>query len=203
MEWTVNPHTLNYQLMDYQLRPGPRRSEPPISKVAPIRGKVAASMTKFAKMSPNEIAHFLRAEGIRGVPGSSMRCGMARYLQKMTGEDIFIDGNSVYLVSAGDFLTVSLAPVPSSVRYFIMQFDAEVFPMLIEEPGRRAATVEKAAKAAMPSSAKPFTLHDFLGYNVVKGQVDEIYAATLDKIAATPTVEFSAVAQKELALAGA
>jgi hypothetical protein len=81
----------------------------------------------------DEVAALLEREGITGARGSNLDCPIARYLNVKLGKAVFVGPFSCSLRGAVDY-----APTPVVVARFIGQFDAGLYPQLIDTAGSPA-----------------------------------------------------------------
>ena len=89
--------------------------------------------------SPGEIAGWLAADGVRGIPAEVSECVLARYLQAVIGTEvsvrrIVVKERSIRLYRAGCHFPAVVA-LPLAVSRFIRAFDAGCYPELIDSLG--------------------------------------------------------------------
>lgn len=84
-----------------------------------IQESLAGWAEQFAQMTPDEIADFLKANGVTAVPGDTQSCALARFLTKELGTTIAVGPHNPNNPSV---------VVPPSVQGFIDNFDDGKYP---------------------------------------------------------------------------
>lgn len=90
--------------------------------------------------SPAEVAASLQAAGVRGRPGESLDCAVARYLNAVVGGERRVRDVNVsesFARVRRRWRTAVTVPLPSGTRAFVREFDHGAFPELVELVGPR------------------------------------------------------------------
>jgi hypothetical protein len=79
----------------------------------------------------DNVAEFLRSQGITGKPELAKACPVARYLEKQVGAPVFVLGSTARFVMSG-----RATHLPRAVEKFVTAFDMGEYPDLIENDTR-------------------------------------------------------------------
>jgi hypothetical protein len=112
--------------------------------------------------SPGRISDRLRAEGVKGVPGESRNCALARYLQAVIGAEQSVTSVSVFersiRIRRPGFHPPTFVTLPKAASAFIRDFDTGSFPELIDRlrsPRGGVKGSPTASAAPSPTQAQP------------------------------------------------
>ncbi|HEY8341445.1 MAG TPA: hypothetical protein VIK75_00340 [Calditerricola sp.] len=98
---------------------------------------VRRALRRLARLSPKRIARLLAQEGIKGHPGWSHRCAIARYLSREAGCEVlvdFVDEDELVCIVDEDYNWPLQIKAPESVKEFVKLFDDGAFPELVGDP---------------------------------------------------------------------
>lgn len=93
-------------------------------------------------LHPRAVADRLASDRVKGVPGSSQECAVARYLRAVIGsdsrvKDVLVSDTHVRVVRPG-LRPAVMVGLPVPVTAFIQAFDSGCFPAVVEPvPSRR------------------------------------------------------------------
>ncbi len=101
--------------------------------------------------TPNKIAASLAKKKIKGVPGDSDDCALAKWVQKLfpKADGIAVDGNEISVTYDGEEFSINTS---KAFGEFISKFDNDEYPD-ITDPEHLKKT-EPVAEAAAPTKAK-------------------------------------------------
>jgi len=92
-------------------------------------------MDELGQKTSDEIAVFLEAQGVKGIPKKSLRCPIAQYLYQQTHETVGVYSTSYINFDArgrpGELFPDPVTP--ESVREFILLFDKGGYAQLRSE----------------------------------------------------------------------
>jgi len=91
----------------------------------------AVSLLESMGGTPDAVAEFLKARGIKGLTDDAVNDPVCRFLrQELKSTDVCIEYGSVFVDTAGTW--EPSAALPDAVDTFLEAFDAEVYPDLID-----------------------------------------------------------------------
>lgn len=96
---------------------------------------VRRALKRLTRLSPKGIAKLLAQEGIKGRPGWSHLCPVARFLSREAGCEVLVDfvaGDELVAILDEGYNWPLQIKVPDSVKEFVKRFDNGEFPELIE-----------------------------------------------------------------------
>lgn len=176
------------------------RTEPPRHFVDSIRAKIREDLNALGKLSPDEIAKRLYAEGIRGFARTPDDCPIKRRLQKLVEAPIMVFTSYIVLKATAANCGVKLTDVPDSVRHFILQFDAGRYPFLQE--GAHRIEVFKSSYKKLGHAMDNFSFDISSLGMAISNEISQLSAPAVPVV---PTVEFASMpslVKPELVLAG-
>jgi hypothetical protein len=91
---------------------------------------INAALRDFHDRTPEQIAAMLRECGVKGRPGSTYGCPLARYLSIINGGQFIVGRKLIVRVGAGN----GKARTPPEVKAFLDEFDVKRWPDLVAKP---------------------------------------------------------------------